>query len=192
MTGPKRIDAVLGEMKRDGVAPFVAQRVLGLDPGFETGWCVYDPGAKRVVASGSFEHGEIPVPLPDTWRGCIPAIERCVPQGATRPQVVTSAWIGGRLAERVQWLLGDRTREVTRHEVRKALQLAVYGSLQVKDDSTVWQALKLLHGGDGADDKGKRGEREPGPLAGVKSHGRAALAVAWAVAQAEPSDGLPF
>lgn len=48
-------------------------------------------------------------------------------------------------------------------------------SWPVRDDKTSWQALQVLHGGDKAAKKG-------GPLHGVKSHQRAALAavIAWA------------
>jgi hypothetical protein len=72
---------------------------------------------------------------------------------------------------------------MTRIEVKKILSAATHGEIIVRNDSTAWAALKLLHG-DGCDKKPRRKKGQivdPGGCIGnVKSHERAALAVAVA------------
>ena len=153
-------------------------RILGIDPGAATGWCIYDSGARRVLACGMFPEFQVP----DDWEtglyhlGTRPrvAMEIPVAHGPTRPEVVRCAYVAGRLFA----ILNDRCAlnvdELTRHEIRRRLQMATHGVVRVANDATVWAALKLLHG-DGCDKKG-------GALHGVKSHARAALAAAVAFA----------
>ena len=153
-------------------------RILGIDPGAKTGWCVYDNDHKRVLGSGEFQefyaHSACP-PVVEHLRRITnfnyAVVERLVPHGASYPQVVEAAYVAGRLVERVsKW--SDVVVELARHEIRGRLQAATHGAVRVKNDATVWAALKLLHG-DGCDKKG-------GSLYGVKSHARAALAAAVA------------
>lgn len=154
-------------------------KVLGLDPGATSGWCLYDTEARRVLACGAFE-SFYPYTDPKLVASAFTlgehvleavVIERLVPHGATYPQVVEAAYCCGRLRERMTEHC-DRVIELKRHDVRSRLQEATHGAVRVKNDATVWAALKLLHG-DGCDKKG-------GALHGVRSHARAALAVAVA------------
>ncbi len=151
--------------------------ILGVDPGETTGWCVYDSDKKAAAPGMVAETCDV-----DLWpelltvglpSGTTAVVERPVPQGFTRPQVVECAWIAGRLRERLELALAFTTSDLTRLDVRRRLQAATNGVIQVKNDATVWAALKLLHGGESAAKKG-------GPLYGVTGHCRAALAVAVA------------
>jgi hypothetical protein len=148
--------------------------VLGIDPGATTGWCAYDATARRTLASGQFPGHEVSAAatLAIGDADCV-VIERPKGYGPTRPPVVDCAWVAGRLFERVQRNNIDTTHELTRIDVKNALRDATHGEVSVKTDAGVWAALLLLHGGDDAAKKG-------GPLHGVKSHERAALAVAVA------------
>ena len=162
--------------------------ILGVDPGAKTGWCVYDARARCVVEAGHFDENNIPVPQPESWRHVLAvAVERAKGYGPTYPQVVDCGWVGGRLIERLHFVLGVPAHERLRREVYKALGAGLNGEIHIRNDATVWAALKLLHGGEGCDVKAKaadkkgNGGREGGPLAGVTSHARQALAVAVAV-----------
>lgn len=151
--------------------------ILAIDPGATTGWVVYDATAGRVSAAGCFlEHlAEFPAA---TSGGPIEvvAIERPRGYGPTRPQLVECGIVFGRLVERMASIYGaTRIQEILRLDVCKQLSAATHGEVRVRNDATAWAALLLLHGGDQAAKKG-------GPLHGVKSHARAALAVAVACA----------
>ena len=159
--------------------------LCGIDPGERTGWCLYDPDARRVVRACTmpqsaqptydfFDDGSIP------RRSVHHAIERPKGYGVTYPDVVECGIVFGQLWERI----ANRTAEwLYRREVCMILSDATNGEVRVRNDSTAWAALCLLHG-DGADRKPKVKKGivvEPGgPLAGVRSHERAALAVAVA------------
>lgn len=148
--------------------------VLGIDPGATVGWCLYDDFAERVVEAGTLTDGEAcGLNIQDIAKrsGHI-VIERPRGYGPTRPQVVDCGWIGGRIFGEML-ALNFTIEALERIEIRKRLQVATNGIMAVRNDATVWAALKLLHGGDGCDKKG-------GPLYGVKSHARAALAAAVA------------
>lgn len=149
--------------------------ILGIDPGETTGWALYDRKMRRAVGSGEFERYTLSNEVIDRYlEGVFEAvvIERPVAHGPTRPQVVECAYVTGRLFQTfLKW--HSAASQLTRLQVRQRLQLATHGVVQVKNDATVWAALKILHGGD---DSAKRG----GALHGVKAHGRAALAVAVA------------
>lgn len=151
--------------------------VLGIDPGATTGWCVYDSEAKRVVASGKFaEWDSDSVPDSALIGGDAAVVERPKGYGPTRPQLVDCGYVCGRIVERLRFrYTAPRVHELTRLEVCKTLTEATHGEVRVRNDATAWASLKLLHG-DGCDKKG-------GALYGVKSHERAALAVAvaWAI-----------
>lgn len=157
-------------------------KILGIDPGATTGWCVYDAIPGAVLARGRFPGWQIDVP--SSLYGGLEAVvvEKPEPHGATYPQVVECAYATGRL---VAFLLGlcPRVHEVSRRVVRRTLQDAVHGTVRVKDDRTVWDALVMLHG-EGCDRKPKvrKGEvvESGGCIGSVSSHERAALAVAVA------------
>lgn len=157
--------------------------ILGVDPGETTGWCVYDRDAKESCASGVFDSFMVPTNWMngDAWGDRddvdyelpLAVLERPVAHGPTRPQVVECAYTAGRLFTILESDCALDIHELTRLEVRRRLQTATNGVIQVKNDATVWAALKLLHGGEGAAKKG-------GPLYRVTGHCRAALAVAVA------------
>lgn len=160
-------------------------RILGIDPGATTGWCIYDTEARRVIACGTFREDAI-LELPGSAFGNCDAavIERPVAHGPTRPQVVDCAWIAGQLWRDLRNLCGrTKAHTMTRLEVRQALTAMSHGTVRVVNDSTAWAALVLMHG-EGSDRKPRRKAGkviEPGgPLGEVKSHARAALAVAVA------------
>jgi len=73
---------------------------------------------------------------------------------------------------------------VTRRTVKRTLTEATQCDVTVKNDATAWAAILLLHGGESASKKG-------GALYGVRSHSRAALAVAmaWHMSQAAAKAG---
>ena len=119
--------------------------ILAIDPGETTGYVVYDPDAMRVEARGLFRGHDQVMLMPARCVVTVVVLERLVPHGASYPQVVTSAYVGGRLTERTDGQVP--THELERQRVRNVLQEATHGAIKVKDDKTVWAALKLLHGG---------------------------------------------
>lgn len=151
-------------------------RILGIDPGKTTGWCLYQANLGSgsfegfVFESGSFEgYGDQPL---SKWGADVIVLERPVVYHGSPPAVGDACYCAGYLACLAHQAEADYA-ELTRLEVKKALSEATHREIVCRDDATVWAALKLLHGGEGA---GKKG----GPLYGVKSHARAALAVAVA------------
>lgn len=152
-------------------------RVLAIDPGATSGWCLYCSSERRVLAAGEFEVHRIPASV------LAIVADRRVIEGFAAvhagiyPQTVAAAWTGGRIVERWEAATGP-VAELTRHEVKCALHDAIHGEFPVKKDRDVWAALLLLHGGELAAKKG-------GPLHGVKAHARAALAVAFVAAMRE-------
>lgn len=156
--------------------------LCGIDPGERTGWCLYDPDARRVVRACTVTQADWPDLDFFTKDTLHFAVERPKGYGPTRPQLVECGIVFGQVWGR---LCGDNLRAewLDRREVCMILSDATNGEVRVKNDSTAWAALCLLHG-DGADKKPKVHKGvvvEPGgPLAGVRSHERAALAVAVA------------
>ncbi len=146
-------------------------KVLGIDPGTQTGWVHYDGAEHRVLAHGQVVEHMVPLCGPE-FDQCIAVVERPKGYGPTRPQLVDCGYVAGRI---VQKLIGARieTVEMTRLEVCKALSESSHGEVRVRNDATAWAALLLLHGGEQSAKKG-------GPLHGVRAHERAALAVAVA------------
>lgn len=164
-----------------------AMRVLGLDPGSTSGWCLYVRSAAGayVESCGAFrEDSFFDIPR-RAWAACDAAVlERPVAHGPTRPQVVDCAWVAGQLWRDMLHFIGrDRIHCLTRLDVKQKLTEAVHGEIRVKNDATAWAALVMLHG-EGSDRKPRRKKGvvvEPGgPLGEVSSHARAALAVAVA------------
>ena len=161
-------------------------KVLAIDPGATTGWCLYDTDARRVLDAGQFRGADVGMP-PAVLSAEAAVIERPVAHGPTRPQVVDCAWFAGLLCAWLEDRFPGDAHTLTRLEVKQALTAATHGEVHVKNDSTAWAALKLLHGGEGCDRKARKKNGEviepAGPIGGVKSHERAALAlaVAWAL-----------
>ena len=173
-------------------------RVLGIDPGATTGWCLYDTEG-FVVACGTFREDAIDeIPTGIIGRSGVIVLERPVAHGPTRPQVVDCAWVAGQLWRDAQGAVGkSRATYLTRLEVRQALTAMSHGTVRVVNDATAWAALVLMHG-EGSDRKPKRkGGKvvdQGGPLGEVKSHARAALAVAvaWWLRQQEVAANPPM
>lgn len=158
-------------------------RVLGIDPGMTTGWCLYDASERRVVAAGNFREAIPDVNMPEHGYDTV-VIERPKGYGPTRPQLVECGIVAGDLFRRIADTVPYREPEwMLRLDVCKALSEATHGEVRVRNDATAWAALKLLHG-ENCDKKG-------GALYGVKSHARAALAVsvAWALRQEDRKTG---
>jgi hypothetical protein len=178
--------------------------VIGIDPGATIGVAVYDTAAGRVLYSAQYRD-----PLQVThYVGAVRqthvvgaiGIERARIYGAGGASVANTI-------EQVGWLLaslgaslpdssaaivhcGGDVHTLERRAVVSALTAAVGQS--VKGDAGVWQALCTLHPGGGQRPvAGKPATRtrpavdavEAGPLFGVSSHARAALAVAWTLGQ---------
>ena len=154
--------------------------ILSIDPGATTGWVVYDADKRAVVAAGKSLGIEV-VAETEHYASTtdVTVIERPKGYGPTRPQLVDCGYLCGYVVATFT-AAGLDVVERTRLEVCKALTEAVHGVVRVRNDATAWAALKLLHGGDGCDKKG-------GPLYAVKSHARAALAVAVAYALEQAS-----
>jgi hypothetical protein len=158
-------------------------RILGIDPGVTSGWCLYDDATRRVLDRGQFAGHtlqDVPCLAPTAV-----VIERPQGYGVTRPQMVDCGYVTGRIVEAMVRLRGQGVLELTRREVKLALSEATQRDVVVTDDATAWAALKLLHG-DLCDKKG-------GALHGVKAHERAALAVAvaFALRRAKPAEIAP-
>lgn len=145
--------------------------ILGIDPGATTGWCLYDSTRSRVIRAGEFPGHQFPEPTEWLAEVDVAVIERPKGYGPTRPQLVDCGYVAGRIVGELRQF--EAVRELTRLEVCQALTAAMSGVVQCRNDSTVWAALLHMHGGELS---GKKG----GPLHGVKSHARAALAVAYA------------
>lgn len=149
--------------------------ILGIDPGATTGWALYDTEKRLVVEAGKSRGIDVVAEAEhQASRAGVIVVERPQGYGPTRPQMVDCGYVCGYVVASFT-AAGLDVVERTRLEVCKALTEAVHGVVRVRNDATAWAALKLLHGGDGCDRKG-------GPLYAIKSHSRAALAVAVAYA----------
>lgn len=161
-------------------------RILGIDPGETSAWCLYESWTRSVVACGHFKQFDLPVSeILSHTAARIAVIERPKAYGPTRPQVVECAYIAGRLFDRVRNAVTESVYEIERREVKKVLTAATNKDVVVVDDATAWSALVLLHGeGSDAKPRTRKGvEVAPGGAIGrVTGHERAALAVAVAFA----------
>jgi hypothetical protein len=175
-------------------------KILGIDPGATIGLCVYDTEAKRAVFAAQHTDPMEAVHhvrhLITVWWPKGIGIERARIYGTGGNEVANTieqvGFILGKLAERLPDNSGSICEcgggyyTVTRQAVVSALSVAVGQS--VKGDAGVWQALCTLHPGGGqrpvaakpaTRQKPAVDAVEAGPLFGVSSHARAALAVAW-------------
>lgn len=142
--------------------------VLAIDPGTEkSGWCLL-AGDGTVRDSGVLPNAEM---LDVVWGGHHSpkdvqlAIEMIASYGMPvgREVFETCVWIG---RFKQAWPAPGSVRLVYRKDVK----LHLCGSPRAKD-ANIWQALKDRLGEPGT-------KANPGPLYGVQSHARAALAVA--------------
>ncbi len=140
--------------------------ILAIDPGTEqSGWCLFNG---TVLGSGVAPNAAI-LTLPRATTMTL-AIEMVASYGMPvgREVFETVRWIG-----RFQqaWHAPEEVRLIYRRDVK----LHLCGSMRAKDPH-VWQAL--------LDKLGPVGTKaNPGPLYGVKSHARSALAVAVTAAE---------
>jgi len=137
---------------------------LAIDPGTDkSGYVLYRNGT--VLESGILVNGDMIAIITASYADEL-AIEMIASYGMAVGQEVfeTCVWIG-----RFMQTWGDRNlHRIPRREVK----LHLCGSMRAKD-TNVWQAL--------LDKLGPVGTKAtPGPLYGVKSHARAALALAVA------------
>ena len=144
--------------------------ILAIDPGTEqSGYCVFD--GTRPRQSGVASNQQMLADLrqwPDV--GDVLAIEMVASYGMP---------VGREVFETVRWIgrfqQAWRDPEAVRLIYRRDVKLHLCGSMRAKDPH-VWQAL--------IDKLGPIGTKAcPGPLYGVKSHARSALAVAVTAAE---------
>ena len=154
--------------------------ILGIDPGKQSGWAIFEVTDLTAVAAGEFEGDDLfPDAMPQEARNYHHVVvEVPVGQGPTYPDVVRTGVVAGKLIERFD------AEEIERLAVRRRLTHAIHNVFRVTNDTTAWRAVKLiLHGSEDADRRGsKKDKRPPGPLAHIKGKdARAALAaaVAW-------------
>jgi hypothetical protein len=142
---------------------------LALDPGTaETGWCLLREG--QVLGAGVKPNAEIldmlrePIPVPVSL-----AIEMIASYGMAvgREVFETCVWIG-------RFQQAWRDPAAVRLVFRRDVKLHLCNSARAKDPN-IWKALIDKFGGDSVAVGTKN---HPGPLYGVKSHARSALAVA--------------
>jgi len=143
------------------------KQLFAIDPGTtESGWLWWQNGVIR--DSGVSPNETLMLGVQSMRAPCDLAIEMIASYGMPvgREVFETCVWIG-----RFQqaWHTPSAVRLIYRREVK----LHLCGTTKAKDPN-VWQALLDKFGGETAVGR----KASPGPLYGVKSHARAALAVA--------------
>ena len=136
--------------------------ILAIDPGTtQSGWCEFDG---RVLNSGVLHNAHLLAAV-EVYKSCDLAIEMVASYGMPvgREVFETVRWIG-----RFQQAFYDP--EKVQLIYRREVKLHLCGSMKAKD-ANVWQALIDKLGPVGT-------KKNPGPLYGVKSHARSAVAVA--------------
>lgn len=145
--------------------------ILAIDPGTtQSGWCKYGSVSCEVTDSGVMENAELlrhvmPIDIFKYDHPKFLAIEMVASYGMP---------VGREVFETVRWIgrfqQAWRDPESVRLIYRRDVKLYLCGSMKAKDPN-VWQAL--------IDKLGPVGTKaQPGPLYGVKSHARSAVAVA--------------
>ena len=145
--------------------------ILAIDPGtVQSGWCTFHAG--KVIFSGVLSNADMlrRVACAQESAGSVLAIEMVASYGMP---------VGREVFETVRWIgrfqQAWRDPEAVRLVYRREVKLHLCGSMKAKD-ANVWQAL--------IDKLGPVGTKAcPGPLYGVKSHARSALAVAVTAAE---------
>lgn len=141
-------------------------RIFAIDPGpVESGWVLYKSG--RFILSGCDENSNVRCKLA-FWEFDALAIEMIQSYGQTVGKSTFDTCV--EIGRFVQSVKGDAAL-IPRPTVKNLL----CGTTRAKDKD-VWQAVKDRFGGDSAVGT----KKNPGPLYGVKSHARMALAVALA------------
>lgn len=140
--------------------------ILAIDPGTEqSGWCTFDAG--RVIESGVSPNKDALEHIRQCCNSRVQtlAIEMVASYGMP---------VGREVFETVRWIgrfqQAWRDPEAVKLVYRREVKLYLCGSMKAKD-ANVWQALLDKLGPVGT-------KKAPGPLYGVKSHARSALAVA--------------
>ena len=140
--------------------------ILAIDPGNEkSGWCLLkDNGEPH--DSGVFQNNEM---LDVVWgvhhaKNTVLAIEMMKARGMpmSNAAMETLVWVG---RFKQAWHTPNAVRLVYRFDIK----MHICGAANAKD-ANVWQALKDRLGEPGT-------KKNPGPLYGIQSHARAALAV---------------
>ena len=147
--------------------------LLALDPGpLQTGWVCYANGA--VVDCGVAENALV-LKHVQSYREDQLALERIQGYGMVvgREVFETAEWVGR------YWQAWSDPAEVIL-VYRREVKLHLCGSAKAKD-ANVWQALVDKFGP--GKEKAVGRKASPGPLYGVNSHARAALALAVTVAE---------
>lgn len=178
--------------------------IIGIDPGATIGLCVYDTTTGRALFAVHHHDPHLTLAaisaLRETHPGAAVGIERARIYGKGGAHVADTI-------EQVGWLLGSlgaylppgtdaiqpcgnfsSVYTLERRAVVKALSTEMGES--VKGDAGVWQAMCRLHpdamrrpvvGKPATRTRAAVDAVEAGPLYGVSSHARSALAVAWAL-----------
>lgn len=140
--------------------------ILAIDPGTtQSGWCVFGDG--KVLNSGVDSNDEVIVRIGHAkpYNAYTLAIEMVASYGMP---------VGKEVFETVRWIgrfqQAWRDPEAVLLVYRKDVKLHLCNSMKAKD-THIWQALQDKLGPVGT-------KANPGPLYGVKSHARSAVAVA--------------
>lgn len=171
--------------------PAIGDVILAIDPGSErSGWVAYNPATRTVRRCGidantdlleAIEAEALGVLPGDNQLG-VPRYERLVIEWMTSygrtigAETFEALWWAGRFAQ----ASAGRAERLTR---RAVVQHLCGGARRAGDptaDAMVWQVLVDRFGGIGGKDVAVGRKAAPGPLYGVTSHARAALAVAVA------------
>ena len=151
--------------------------ILAIDPGpQQSGFVLFNEQTRGVLASGVRSNQGM-MGVIDAWNvepSCRCAIEMIASYGMPVGKEVfdTCVWIG-RFME--NWESTKLAEGTLRLVYRKDVKMHLCGSTKAKD-ANVWQALLDKLGPVGT-------KKHPGPLYGIKSHARAALAVAVTAAE---------
>jgi hypothetical protein len=183
-------------------------RIIGIDPGKTVGMVLYDTVEAKVIDAIEGKGEGALLSIRDFVRDWVD-MDKVKAIAIEWPRIYSKA--GNDVADTciqagmLWWMLGARTlpheglnwsyqkgvylHTVTRQQVVKFLGDTM--GQPVRTDAGVWSALVQLHGGAGVADKRTTKKERGGPLAELigKPHAKAALAVAWAVANTVDTDG---
>lgn len=154
--------------------------ILAIDPGtWQSGWVLYDPTQKTVDAHGIDANLHVIAGLrtnqfPGITHVVIEAFS-CYGMPIGKTSIQTIMWIG-----RFQQTVIEHRRIEPALLERREVKVHLCNSCKAKD-SNVWQAVMDRYGSAKEVAVGKKAK--PGPLYGITSHQRAALALAIAFAE---------
>ena len=149
--------------------------MLAIDPGtYKSGFVLVDCGTRKVIDHGILRNDEMLCLILD----CELAVEHfviemiaCFGMPVGKDVFETVYWIG-RFDQVIYDMQNGTALRITRHEVKRHLCHQITGIT----DSILWQRLVDLYGP--GKDVAVGHKNSPGPLYGIKSHARSALAVA--------------